>query len=224
MPLKDEKPAAAALGGESAEVRLLDIDALGGEKLIGATRAGVYEPALEVDEFTTAPDRRPLAEQPQWRKDFPVDFPTDQYVARRDFAKFLVLTSSAFVAGQGWIAAQNLVRANREAHPRKEIALVSEVPVQGAKMFAYPDEQSPCLLIRTGESTFVAYSQSCTHLSCAVVPKIAENVLYCPCHEGYFDLQTGKNIAGPPPRPLPRIELALEGDKIYAIGIHEATE
>ncbi|MCL2777351.1 MAG: Rieske 2Fe-2S domain-containing protein [Polyangiaceae bacterium] len=214
MSLKDEKLAAAALGGETAA----------SAELTGTTRAGVYEPALEVDEFTTAPDMRPLAEQPQWRKDFPVDYPTDQYVARRDFAKFLVLTSSAFVAGQGWIAAQNVVRSHRETHPRTKIALVSEVPVQTAKMFAYPDENSPCLLIRTGESTFLAYSQACTHLSCAVVPRIAEGLLHCPCHEGYFDLQTGKNIAGPPPRPLPKIELDIQGDEIYAIGIRQAAE
>ena len=58
---------------------------------------------------------RPLAHQPQWRQDFPIDWPQDEYVARRDFSKFLVLTSVAFVVGQVWIAAQNLVRANRPA-------------------------------------------------------------------------------------------------------------
>ena len=69
----------------------------------------------------------------------------------------------------------------------------------------------------------VAYSQSCTHLSCAVVPRVAEGVLHCPCHEGYFDLRTGRNIAGPPPRPLPRIELVVEGQDVYAVGVQEST-
>ncbi|MCL2723533.1 MAG: Rieske 2Fe-2S domain-containing protein [Polyangiaceae bacterium] len=201
------------------EARSIDASLDSPEALAGRTRVDVYEPALEVEEYTTAPDMRPLSEQPPWRKDFPIDLPTDQYVARRDFAKFLVLTSSAFVAGQGWIAAQNLVRENRLVQPRMKIAQLSEVPVGTSKMFAYPDEHAPCLLVRPDEKTLLAYSQACTHLSCAVVPKVEEGVLYCPCHEGYFDLQTGKNIAGPPPRPLPKIELEIHGDEIYAVGI-----
>jgi Rieske Fe-S protein len=77
------------------------------------------------------------------------------------------------------------------------------------------------LLIRTDSRTLLAYSQSCTHLSCAVVPRVEEGVLHCPCHEGYFDLYSGRNIAGPPPRPLPRILLEIEGDDVYAVGVDE---
>ena len=55
------------------------------------------------------------------------------------------------------------------------------------------------------------------------VTRIEEGVLHCPCHEGYFDLKTGRNIAGPPPRPLPKIALSVEGDDIYAIGVDERT-
>ena len=47
----------------------------------------------------------------------------------------------------------------------------------------------------------VAFSQQCTHLSCAVVPQPEQNRLFCPCHEGAFDLQSGRPIAGPPNRP-----------------------
>ena len=50
---------------------------------------------------TPAPDGRPLAEQPLWRQDFPIDTPQYQYVARRDFTKFLGLISLAFAIGQG---------------------------------------------------------------------------------------------------------------------------
>ena len=39
-------------------------------------------------------------EPPKWRRDFPIDSPQDQYVARRDFMKFMVLTSLAFAVGQ----------------------------------------------------------------------------------------------------------------------------
>lgn len=174
-------------------------------------------------EISTGPDGTPLAEQPAWRKDFPIDWPVDQYVARRDFAKFLVLISGAFVAGQGWIAAQDLVRNRRAATPRTKIADLKELPVGAARVFGYPTERDHCLLIRLEPRVVVAYSQACTHLSCAVVPRVEAGVLHCPCHEGYFDMKTGRNIAGPPPRPLPKVLLSIEGDNVYAIGVEERT-
>jgi Rieske Fe-S protein len=97
------------------------------------------------------------------------------------------------------------------------------MPLGSVVMFAYPTQHDPCLLIRTREDKLLAYDQKCTHLSCAVVPKLDEGILHCPCHEGIFDLATGRNIAGPPPRPLPIIELEVVGDDIFAIGVKERT-
>jgi Rieske Fe-S protein len=199
------------------------VDSPGREGLTGTARGDIYEPARDPEDVTVAPDQRPMEDQPRWRQDFAIDWPEDNYVARRDFTKFLVLTSGAFVAGQAWIAARSLVRSRRSPPGRKRIASVAELPRGSAMMFAYPGDQDPCLLIRMRDGKLLAYSQQCTHLSCAVVPKLDENILRCPCHEGVFDLATGRNIAGPPPRPLPVIELDVVGDEIYAIGVRAAT-
>lgn len=199
------------------------IDGVEREGLTGTASSEVYVATRDETEISTGPDGAPLTAQPAFRRDFPIDWPVDQYVGRRDFAKFLVLTSGAFVAGQAWIAAQDLVRKNRAAFPRTKIAELRDVPIGSARVFRYPSAEDRCLLIRTDDKTLLAYSQACTHLSCAVVPRVAEGVLHCPCHEGYFDLKTGRNIAGPPPRPLPRIVLAIEGDDVYAIGVEERT-
>jgi Rieske Fe-S protein len=199
------------------------VDSPGREGLTGAAHGDLYQAYRDPDDVTVAPDHRPMEDQPQWRKDFAIDWPRDQYVARRDFAKFLVLTSGAFAVGQGWIAVQSLVRSRRAPPPRRRIASVAAMTPGTALMFDYPAEHDSCLLIRTREGALVAYSQKCTHLSCAVVPKIDEGILHCPCHEGYFDLATGRNIAGPPPRPLPIIELEIDGDDIYAVGVQERT-
>jgi len=175
------------------------------------------------DDNPVGPDGRPTDEQPTWHQDFAIDVSEDNYVARRDFGKFLVLISGAFVAGQGWIAASSLVRARRAPPGKKKIASLSAVPLGSALMFVYPTEHDPCLLIRLRDGKLVAYSQKCTHLSCAVVPRLEEGILHCPCHEGIFDLATGRNIAGPPPRPLAVIELELDGDDVYAIAVTERT-
>jgi Rieske Fe-S protein len=189
------------------------------EGLTGTARAELYERRGDPDEITVAPDQKPMADQPQWRKDFAIDLPEHQLVARRAFAKFLVLTSGAFTAGQGWIAAKQLLRKKQPEPPRARIASAGDLAPGTAVMFSFPGAHDPCLLIRTQEGALVAYSQRCTHLACAVVPRIAEGVLHCPCHEGYFDLGTGRNIAGPPPRPLSRVELEVVGDDVYAVSV-----
>ena len=199
------------------------IDSPAREGLTGTARSDVYEPTRDPEDITVSPDQRPLAEQPRWRRDFAIDWPEDHFVARRDFAKFLVLTSGAFVAGQAWIAANSLMRKRRPAPTRQKIGSVSALPLGSATMFAYPTRHDPCLLIRTRDGNLLAYSQKCTHLSCAVVPKLDEGILHCPCHEGIFDLATGRNIAGPPPRPLPAIVLDVVGDDIFATGVKERT-
>jgi nitrite reductase/ring-hydroxylating ferredoxin subunit len=171
------------------------------------------------EERTKMPDGRPLEEQPRWRQDFPIDRPQDAYIARRDFTKFLALTSLAFVAGQFWIGIQNILRKRQGQPPVQQIAMVDQIPVGGVLTFNYPAEHDGCLLMRRDEQTFVAYSQKCTHLSCAVVPEMEHGCLSCPCHEGCFDMATGRPISGPPRRPLPSIKLEVHNGTVYATGI-----
>lgn len=169
------------------------------------------------------PDGRPWAKQPAWRHDFPIDVPPDNYVARRDFTKFMVLTSLAFFAGQLWIGAVSAWRGRRAKVPEQRIAAVSDLAVGRAMTFRYPGAHDACVLIRTAASAFVAYGARCTHLSCAVLPDVAAGVLRCPCHHGLFDLATGRPIAGPPRRPLPRIRIEERNGELFAVGVEERT-
>ncbi|HZS47091.1 MAG TPA: Rieske (2Fe-2S) protein [Blastocatellia bacterium] len=176
---------------------------------------------LDRETITIPPDGRPENVQPRWRKDFPIDWPQDNYVARRDFTKFMVLTSLAFAVGQLWIAAQNFFRKRRGELPMNRIATVDQIPVGGLLNFSYPTANDKCVLVRSDAQTFVAYDQRCSHLSCAVVPKPSENRIDCPCHEGVFELSTGLPIAGPPRRPLSRIKLEVRQGAIYATEIEK---
>lgn len=193
------------------------------EGLTGTTPADAYSPNRDPELITRPPDGRPLHFQPQWRKDFPIDWPQDHYVARRDFAKFLCLTSLAFAIGQMWIGVQNVWRRHRGTPPMARIASLSSLPVGQTVMFQYPGPHDDCVLIRTATDKLMAYGQKCTHLSCAVIPDLHKGVIRCPCHEGLFDLNTGENIGGPPARPLPRIELVVRGDEVYATGVQRRT-
>lgn len=176
------------------------------------------------DTVSIPPDGQSPEVQPRWRQDFPIDIPKDEYVSRREFTKFMVLISFSFVVGQIWILIQNLLRRSRGVPPLMEVASIQELAVTGMKIFNYPYEHEPCVLIRTSESQFVAYSQKCTHLSCPVIPDISKKHFHCPCHEGYFELETGNPFAGPPRRPLTRIHLEVRGDKIYAAGLEHSRQ
>jgi nitrite reductase/ring-hydroxylating ferredoxin subunit len=187
------------------------------DRLPAPTPTGARRVPLRV----LTPDGRDPEDQPKWRRDFPIDVDQDNYVARRDFTKFIVLISGSFVAGQGWIALKAL--GGREAPGERAIARLGEIPVGGAALFWYPEPHDTCVLIRTGEREFVAYSNKCSHLSCAVTPDVRAGLLRCPCHHGVFELATGRPLAGPPRRPLPRVICELRGDTVYATGVEART-
>ncbi|MGE3850638.1 MAG: ubiquinol-cytochrome c reductase iron-sulfur subunit [Planctomycetota bacterium] len=161
-----------------------------------------------------------MSEQPAWRQDFPIDVPQEDYVSRRDFTKFLVLTSMAFTVGQFWIAGSS---GSSGPEPEKAILPLDDLPVGGAHHFEYPTADRPCLLLRPDADTLVAYDQRCTHLSCAVIPDTESGKLLCPCHHGSFDIHTGRPLAGPPRRPLPGIRLEVRDGVIWAVGIELRT-
>jgi Rieske Fe-S protein len=174
------------------------------------------------DRPVVPPDRGAAEAQPKWRRDFPIDAGQDEYVSRRELVKFMVLTSGAFVVGQAWLLVKSLVERASAPPAAAAIARVDEIAVGGSKTFQFPDGSPPRLLIRTGAASFVAYDQQCTHLACPVVAVFAERKLHCPCHNGWFDLETGRPVAGPPQRPLPRVTLEIRQDLVYATGVEEA--
>jgi Rieske Fe-S protein len=155
---------------------------------------------------------------PIWSDEFSINRADEQYVSRRQFTKFLVLTSLGMFVGNIWILARSWIRKT-PAYPETTICRAKDVPVGGVWLFRYPTQKDTCILIRPDEETFVAYSQKCTHLSCAVYYARDRNRLECPCHEGYFSVKTGEVLQGPPPRPLPRILLKQRGDELMAVGM-----
>lgn len=177
----------------------------------------------EHEQLTVPPDGRSPAEQPRWRQDFPIDWPQDEYLLRREFIKFLLLTSAAFSSGQLWFLVADFLQRREPAPAAEVIARVDDVPVGGSLIFKYPADSPARLLVRVDEETFVAYEQQCTHLTCPVIPHVDAGELHCPCHEGVFDLLTGRPLAGPPRRPLARVTLEVQGGNVVATGIEKRT-
>jgi Rieske Fe-S protein len=99
-----------------------------------------------------------------------------------------------------------------EATTRRVVAAkVDELAPGSYKTF--PFGGVPGILIRTDDGEYRALSATCTHLDCTVQYKTDERIIWCACHDGKYSLE-GKNVAGPPPRPLERFEVHVVGEEI----------
>lgn len=72
----------------------------------------------------------------------------------------------------------------------------------------------PVILVRTPAGDLRAFSATCTHLDCTVQYRKDLGVIWCACHNGKYDFN-GRNIAGPPPRPLDEYRVVMQGDEVY---------
>ncbi|MBK7377671.1 MAG: Rieske (2Fe-2S) protein [Ignavibacteriales bacterium] len=89
---------------------------------------------------------------------------------------------------------------------------LSEIEKETHKIIRFGSK--PVILIRTAEDKLVAFSAVCTHLDCTVQYKKEMGTIWCACHNGKYDL-TGRNISGPPPRPLDPFIVKVKGEEIY---------
>ena len=93
----------------------------------------------------------------------------------------------------------------------QEVGNETDIPVWGSKKVIVAG--SAILLIRQ-PSGYKAFSAICTHLGCIVDWESQKKEIVCPCHAGVFDVE-GRNVAGPPPRPLPAYTVSVANGKIY---------
>jgi len=85
------------------------------------------------------------------------------------------------------------------------------IPNNSAKIFAWGGV--PGIYLKKEDGSTSALRGVCTHMECNVAYRPAEKKFYCACHKGWFD-ETGKNIAGPPPKPLEFFEVMEKGEKM----------
>jgi len=156
-----------------------------------------------------------LPQKPDYEVDFPIERVEAEHVSRREFAKFLCLVSGGMAVGTGWVAVKDKLFPAHRIEGEVFVCKTTNVPPGGTHPFHVPDSRTPYILIHLNDGTWRAYEQKCTHLSCAVYYQPKADKIECPCHNGWFDARTGSVLQGPPPRPLPHLEVTLKGDDIY---------
>jgi Rieske Fe-S protein len=90
----------------------------------------------------------------------------------------------------------------------------SEVKTNTGHIFKFGNR--PAILIRTARGDLRAFSAICTHLNCTVQYRSDIAHIWCACHDGHYDLN-GRNIQGPPPRPLETFAVNVRNDEIVVM-------
>jgi cytochrome b6-f complex iron-sulfur subunit len=97
-----------------------------------------------------------------------------------------------------------------DANKEKKVTLAKrDIPAGTSRIVLF--DEKPVIVINHQGKGYIALSKVCTHLGCLVEFDMARNLLICPCHAGTYDLE-GNVLSGPPPRPLLKIPLKVEGE------------
>jgi cytochrome b6-f complex iron-sulfur subunit len=134
---------------------------------------------------------------------------------RRDVLKYVM--GGALIA---WIAAVVYPIVAYLKPPRQaevevtsvKVGKLSDIPKDSGKIVRFGSK--PVIVIRTPADQLVAFSAVCTHLDCTVQYRNDLGVIWCACHNGKYDL-TGRNISGPPPRPLEPFRVIIQGGEVF---------
>jgi len=158
-------------------------------------------------------------------------------VSRRDFFK-ITGAGTAAVSSIGLtteaVAETKTTTTNKAVldYPATLVAKVSDLKINKPVMFSYPDNRSPCQLIKMGhaipggvgpEQDIVAYSSLCPHMGCPVMYDGDSRSFKCGCHFSVFDPEMeGQQVCGQSTENMPRIELIYDTkkDAVYAAGVH----
>ncbi len=136
-------------------------------------------------------------------------------ISRRKFLDwFLGTTAGAFFLTVFYPVSRYLIPPRAEESTALTVTLpvkAQEVKLNSGQIFKFGSR--PGIVVRTPEGELRAFTAICTHLACVVQYRTDPQHIWCACHNGHYDLN-GKNIGGPPPRPLEPYEVNVRGEQV----------
>jgi len=140
--------------------------------------------------------------------------PSPEHEGKRNFLK--ILLSGGLIALAGSILYPLFAYLKPPKQGEVEVSSVkagklSEIEKDSGKIIKFGTK--PVILVRSANDELRAFSATCTHLDCTVQYKKEMGLIWCACHNGKYDLN-GRNVSGPPPRPLDEFRVVVQGDEI----------
>lgn len=159
-------------------------------------------------------------------------------IDRRRFLKFsggtaagLVAAGCALTGEESDVAAERTDLRATLPYPRTVVARATELEVDKPLVFSYPDDQSPCAVLKTGNPTpggvgpdgdIVAYSTQCPHMGMPLSYDPEARTFKCFKHFSIYDPEAlGQQVCGQSTENMPRVQLDYDGetDELLAIGV-----
>jgi Rieske Fe-S protein len=141
----------------------------------------------------------------------------DSYLSRRTFLNRLLLGWAAALAGVVGYPAVRFLAPVDAPDPDWVILAAKdylEIPPNSTKTFAYGRKMG--IFMKSASGEYRIFKGVCTHLDCNVVYKPEMRKFFCACHDGWYD-EAGKNIAGPPPKPMMLLGMEVRGEKLVVL-------
>lgn len=140
--------------------------------------------------------------------------PTTPQESKRNFLK--IVLGAGLVAWVASILYPLLAYLKPPKHGEVEVTSVkagklSEIEKDSGKIIKFGTK--PVILVRTANDELRAFAATCTHLDCTVQYKKEMGLIWCACHNGKYDLN-GRNVSGPPPRPLDEYRVVVQGEEV----------
>lgn len=139
---------------------------------------------------------------------------TNETSSRRRFVNYLLNTSIGAVAVSVFYPVLSFLTPPRVAESTEGTVIagkITDIAPNTGRIFKFGAKAG--LLIRTPTGELRAFSATCTHLDCTVQYRGDLQGIWCACHDGHYDLN-GRNVSGPPPRPLDQYVVNVRGDEI----------
>lgn len=134
---------------------------------------------------------------------------------RRNFLKYLLSGGLLSLGAAILYPLISYLKPPKQSEVEESVVLagkVSDIEKGSGKIIKFGNK--PVLVIKTPDDKLKAFEATCTHLDCTVQYRNDMGLIWCACHNGKYDLN-GRNIAGPPPRPLDEFRVIIKGDEIY---------
>jgi cytochrome b6-f complex iron-sulfur subunit len=134
---------------------------------------------------------------------------------RRDFLKYLLTGGIAGLAISIFypiISYLKPPKQNEVEVSSVKVGKLSDIEKDSGRIIRFGNK--PVILLRTKTGELRALSAVCTHLNCTVQFRKDLELIWCACHNGKYDLN-GRNISGPPPRPLEPYRVVVKGDEVF---------
>jgi len=146
-------------------------------------------------------------------------------ISRRKFLQTTSASAVLFLSG----LSRDGNTAPPKGYPSKKIGNIKNLKVNEPLAFNYPDDKSPCLLVKVENEavggvgpgkSIVSFSALCTHMGCPLT--YSKGRLVCKCHYSMFDVAlNGQTYQGLASQWVAQIVLRLDAatGNIYAEGV-----